>query len=305
MYKERSISTSQLFCLLFLCRLSAEIIYPRTVSGTPAEAVLALIIAETLRFALALPVVIYSFKGSNIHSAVYKKNKLLGWCGAVFAALLLAGAALRTLFNSSQFAVKNLLNGGTMWIIFAVSAIFAVYAALTGVEALARSGAIFLIAAALVTVTVMLADIPYMHTDGLSARGDFSALLGDIIERVLRGGDYLIFAALLPYVNKKKSSSAGLTAMLFAVFSLLGGLLITVTSCLVLRDMYGLCEYPHIAAASLSDVALFKRLDGASAAVWTLCAAFRSGVMLFAAGSAIAEVYRAGHAAKRVERSAE
>ncbi|MDE7361385.1 MAG: GerAB/ArcD/ProY family transporter [Oscillospiraceae bacterium] len=302
MLKRNSISTSQLFCILFLCRLSAEVVYPRTVSGTAAEAVLALIIAEVVRFVLALPVIIYSFKGCNIHRAVYGKNKFLGWCGALFAALLLGAAALRTLFNSSQFAVKNLLNGGVSWVVFAVSAIFAVYAAIMGAEALARSGAIFLIAAALISVTVILADIPYMSTEGLSARGSFSALLKDTVERVLRGGDYLIFAALLPYVNKKKSSSTGLTAMMFAVSSLLGGLVITLTSCLVLREMYGLCEYPHIAAASLADIAFFKRLDGGAAAVWTLCAAFRSGVLLFAAGSAVAEVYRAGHsgAAKEV-----
>ncbi len=307
MLKENSISPSQLFCMLFLCRLSAEIVYPRTAAGTAWEGVIALVIAELVRFVLALPVIIYSFKGTNVHRAVYKKNRFFGWCGALFAALLLVAAALRTLFNSSQFAVKNLLNGGTMWIIFAISAIFAVYAAITGVEALARSGAIFLIAAALITLAVILADIPYMQTDGFSARGDFSALLGDTFERVIRGGDYLIFAALLPYVSKKNKSSSGKTALWFAAASLLGGLLITVTSCLILRDMYGLCEFPHIAAASLADIAFFKRLDGASAAVWTLCAAFRSGVMLFAAGSAVVEVYRAGHSqtAKKIQRGAQ
>ena len=307
MYKENSISTSQLFCILLLCRLSAEIVYPRTVAGTAREGIIALVIAEILRFILALPVIIYSFKGTNIHRAVYKKNKLFGWCGALFAALLLCGAALRTLLNSSQFAVKNLLNGGTIWIIFAISAIFAVYAAVMGIESLARSGAIFLMAAALITLTVILADIPYMQTDGFAARGDFKALLGDTFERVMRGGDYLIFAALLPYVGKKNKSSAGSSVLWFAAGSLLGGLMITVTSCLVLRDMYGLCEYPHIAAASLADIAFFKRLDGASAAVWTLCAAFRSGVMLFAAGSAVVEVYRAGHTAagKKIQRGAE
>ena len=63
MPKENSISTSQLFCVLLLCRLSAEIVYPRTVSGTAGEAILALIISEIVRFALALPVIIYSFKG--------------------------------------------------------------------------------------------------------------------------------------------------------------------------------------------------------------------------------------------------
>lgn len=307
MLKENSISSSQLFCILLLCRLSAEIIYPRTASETAWEGIIALVIAEIVRFVLALPVIIYSFKGTNIHRAVYKKNKLLGWCGALFAALLLAAAALRTLLYSSQFAVKNLINDGIGWIIFAISAIFAVYAAAMGIEALARSGAIFLIAAALVTITVIAADISYMRTEGFSARGDGAALIGDIFERVMRGGDYLIFAALLPYVNKKNRSSSGKTALWFAAGALLGGLLITVTSCLVLREMYGLCEYPHIAAASLSDISFFKRIDGVSAAVWTLCAMFRGGVMLFAAGSAIAEVRHAGRTVSenKIRRGAE
>lgn len=305
MIKQGTISTSQFFCILLLCRLSAEIVYPRTVSGTAREAVLALIIAEIIRFALALPVIIYSFKGNHIHRAVYNKNKLLGWCGAVFAAMLLAGTTLRTLLYSSQFAVKNLINDGAGWMIFTISVIFAVYAAAMGLEALARSGAIFLIAAALTTLTVFLADIPYMQTDGLSARGDFSALIGDIFERIMRGGDYVIFAALLPYINQKNKSSSGKTVLSFALFSMLASLLITVTSCLVLREMYGLCEYPHIAAASLSDIAFFKRIDGVSAAVWTLCAMFRGGVMLSAAGSAVVEVYRAGRSPEKSGKAAE
>lgn len=210
MFKEKSISAQQLFCILLLCRLSAEVVYPRTVAGTAAEGIAALVIAELVRFVLALPVIIYSFKGCNVHRAVYGKNKFFGWCGALFAALLLVASALRTLFNSSQFAVINLLNGGVSWVIFAISAIFAVYAAIMGAEALGRSGAIFLAAAALVSVIVILADIPYMSTESLSARGDFSALLGDTADRVLRGGDYLIFAALLPYVNKKKAPRRGL-----------------------------------------------------------------------------------------------
>lgn len=305
MIKQATISPSQFFCILLLCRLSAEIVYPRTVSGTAREAVLALIIAEIIRFALALPAIIYSFKGNNLHRAIYNKNKLFGWCGAVFAALLLAGTALRTLLYSSQFAIKNLINDGAGWMIFTISAAFAVYAAAMGIEALARSGAIFLIAAALITLTVFLADIPYMQTDGFTARGDFSALAGDIFERIMRGGDYIIFAALLPYIGQKNRSSSGKTVLSFALFSMLGSLLITIMSCLVLREMYGLCEYPHIAAASLSDIAFFKRIDGVSAAVWTLCATFRGGVMLFAAGSAVVEVYRAGHSQKNSGKTAE
>lgn len=299
MFKEYpKISTSQLFCMLLVSRLSSEIVYPRTASGTPLEAILALIISEAVRFMLALPLIIYSFGGSNIHRSVYNRNKAFGWLGAVFAALLLAAAALRTMFNLSQFAVKSLLPGGVMWIVFALAAIFAVYSALMGTEALARAGAIFLIAAAVVTITVAVADIPFINArsfDSLFDYGGGSSLIRDIIERVMRGGDYLIFAAMLPYVSHERKSELGRTAVLFGLCSTVAALIICGVNCLVLREMYGQTEYPFLATASLSDISLFKRLDGFAAAIWSLCAAYRSGVLLLSAEHALVEVYRAGH----------
>lgn len=287
------ISASQLFCILMLSRLSAEIVYPRTQSGAAVEAISALVISELARFALALPLILYSFKGVNIHRAVTLKNRFFGWCGGLFAAVLLVGASFRTLFYTSEFTVKNLLIGGMMWSVFIISAVFAVYAAVMGVEALARTSAIFIIAAALITVTVILADIPYMKTTAITGGGDFDEFLGELTERFLRGGDYLIFSALLPYVNKKTPASSGKCALMFGLFSTLAAAAVCIVSCLVLRELYGQSQYPFIAAASLSDIAFFKRLDGATAAVWMLCAVFRSGVMLLAAGKTLSEVYNA------------
>ena len=303
MFKEYpKISTSQLFCMLMLSRLSSEIVYPRTASGTALDAVLALVISEVLRFLIALPLIIYSYNGCNVHRSVYNKSKALGWLGAVFAALLLIAAALRTMFDLSQFAVKSLIPGGVMWIVFALAAIFAVYSALMGTEALARSGAIFLVAAAIVTLTVMIADIPYINVrsfESFSSFGNSTSFLSDIIDRVMRGGDYLIFAAMLPYVSRNRKSELCRTAVLFGVFSTIAALAVCGFNCLVLREMYGLTEYPFLAAASLSDISLFKRLDGFAAAVWSLCAAFRSGVMVLSAENALIEVYKAGHSPKK------
>lgn len=287
------ISAPQLFCILMLTRLSAEIVYPRTQSGAAVEAISALVISELARFALALPIIIYSFKGVNFHRAVTQKNRFFGWCGGLFSAALLVGAALRTLFYTAEFTVKNLLIGGVMLSVFIISAVFAVYAAVMGAEALARTSAIFIIAAALITVTVILADIPYMKTTAITGGGNFDEFLGELVERFLRGGDYLIFAALLPYVNKKTPASSGKCALMFGLFSTLAAAGLCIVSCLVLRELYGQSEYPFIAAASLSDIAFFKRLDGAAAAMWMLCAVFRSGVMLLAAGKVISEVYNA------------
>ena len=87
--------------MLLVSRLSSEIVYPQTVrlSGTALEAIIALAVSEAIRFLLALPLIIYSYNGSNVHRSVYNKNKTLGWLGAVFAALLL--------FNFISVSITN------------------------------------------------------------------------------------------------------------------------------------------------------------------------------------------------------
>ena len=296
--KQVKISPQQLFCVLLLSRLSAEIVYPRTSAGTASESVIALLISEAVWFLLALPLIIYSFGGSNFHRSVYRRNKFFGWAGAIAAALLLVFAAAHTLYSTSLFAVKSIQTGGAMWLIFVIAAAFALYAASMGVEALSRTSGIILIGAAAVTIAVMLCSIPQINSESFAAmteNGSFDSLVGDIINRLTRGGDYLIFAALLPYVRTEKNTTRARCVLLFTLVSVAGSIAVTVVNCLVLRQLYGLCEYPILAVASLSDIAIFKRLDGITAAFWSLAAALRGGIMLLSARCAPIEVYRAGH----------
>ena len=287
------ISAAQLFCMLMLSRLSAETVYPLSGTGYGGETLLALVIAEVIRFLLALPLIIYSAKGNNFYRSAYRKNKFIGWSSAVIAFLLLAGAAVKSLFHTVVFAQRGLLPKGSPVVLTLIVAGFALYAAIMGVEALARSGTLFLVAATIITAAVMLADIPYMKFAEMDfSRSQYSGLIGDIVERLLRGGDYLIFAALLPYVapkKEKRSMNACAASLFFALFSALAGLLLCAFYCLTLREFYGMTEYPFFAAASLSDIALLKRLDGIGTALWALGAAFRTALMLFAAWNVITE----------------
>lgn len=291
----KKISVSQLFCILILTRLSAEIVYPNMPSNNAIWSMVSLVISEIAMFVLALPFIVYSFRGEDFWGAIYRKNRFFGWVFALGAAAVLVGAALLTLFYSVEFALKNLLIGGSLLVLFITSAIFAVYAAIMGVESLARAGVIFLVGAVLVTVTVILADIPYMEisTSEITFDGGFGIGLDETVWRFMRGGDYLIFSALLPFVNRKNNNSAGKCGLLFGLFSTVATVLLCVVCILVLREMYGICEYPFIAAASLSDIAFFKRLDGVAAAIWVLAAVFRSGVMLLSAWKVIERVYAA------------
>ena len=57
------ISAAQLFCILLLMRISAELVYP-TSGGFGGTGLAAALTAEVIRFVVALPVLIYSFKGT-------------------------------------------------------------------------------------------------------------------------------------------------------------------------------------------------------------------------------------------------
>ena len=288
------ISAQQLFCIMLLSRITMDAIAPPPAPNGAAEALAVIAATEIARLALASPLIYFSFGKDNFHRYLYSKNRAWGWISAIFAAILLVGAAAKSLVFGSNFAFKNLVGGGAAWIVFAAGIAFALYAAFMGVEALARSGVLFLIAAGIITAAVFLADIPYAKITPMWSEGGFGTFFKDVVRCFSNGGEYLVFAALLPYVNRDdKPNCAGNAVLWFALISALASAAICALNYLVLREMYPLAEYPFIAAASLSDIALFKRLDGLSAAVWGLCAAFRSGLMLLSAWSVIMTVNRA------------
>lgn len=289
----KKISVPQIFCLLVLTRISSEVVYPRTAATDAAAAICAAGLAEVIQLVLAVPAIVYSFRGNDFYGAVCRKNKFWGVVVGVTAALLMISSAIMAIVYSSEFTIKNLLTGGSMWVVFIITAAFAVYVAVEGAEAAARSGAIFLVISILVSITVVLADIPNMKFIDEKIAFDFElkSFIEEVIKDIPRGGDYLVFTAFLPYVAKKNMRSSGRCSLLFGLSAIIIVTGIALFNCFVLREFYGYVEYPFIAAASLSDIAFFKRLDGAAAAVWVLCAAFRAGVFLFCASGVLRNIF--------------
>lgn len=126
--------------------------------------------------------------------------------------------------------------------------------------------------------------------------------LTDVVERFCRSGEYLVFAALLPYVRSSNSADRkklGAAGFCFAAAGAVCSALFCVFFGAVLGEYYSMTDYPIAAAGSLADVVLFKRLDGAACAVWSMASAFRMGVMLFAAWSVIGEVLKCSRGASQ------
>lgn len=200
------ISAAQLFCILLLMRVSSELAYPSK-GGFGGSGLAAALTAEAVRFLIALPVLIYACKGGGFYAAVWRKNRFLGWVAAVGAALLLAGFVVRTAVYASGFVRRNMLLKTPQLLIALLMAAFAVYAAVKGGEALARAGVLFLWAAGIVTVLLILADIPYMDFGRELPEWSTALFLTDVVERFCRSGEYLVFAALLPYVRSSNAQT--------------------------------------------------------------------------------------------------
>lgn len=270
--------------------------------GFGGSGLAAALTAEAVRFLIALPVLIYACKGGGFYAAVWRKNRFLGWVAAVGAALLLAGFVVRTAVYASGFVRRNMLLKTPQLLIALLMAAFAVYAAVKGGEALARAGVLFLWAAGIVTVLLILADIPYMDFGRELPEWSTALFLTDVVERFCRSGEYLVFAALLPYVRSSNSADRkklGAAGFCFAAAGAVCSALFCVFFGAVLGEYYSMADYPIAAAGSLADVVLFKRLDGAACAVWSMASAFRMGVMLFAAWSVIGEVLKCSRGASQ------
>lgn len=276
------ISKYQLFCILLLSRLASAFVFPQTGGFTGTEFA-ALLTAEGIRLLLALPVIIYSAKGRNLYGAAARKSRFLGLSMSAVTGAAAVFLAAKTVFSAAEYARSTIITGVYSAVIALIIAAFAVYAAAKGVEAIARAGVLFLVAAAVVTLAVVLSDIPYMRLREIGGAELSDGFVYQIAEQLLRGGEYLIFSALLPFV---KQGGAG-TMLTFAVCSVSAVILVGIFSMSVLGEFFALTEYPFTSAAQLADVILFKRLDGFAAAVWTLGAALRAGLLLLSAYTAI------------------
>lgn len=288
------ISKYQLFCILLLSRLSCEIVFPQT-GGFSATGFAALLTAEGIRLLLALPLLIYSTRARDLYGSVAKKSRMLSVLLALFAAFFTAFLAARTILLNAEYAQRTIITGMSGAVIAVIITIFAVYIAVKGAEALARAGVLFFVVALLFTLVIVLADIPQMRMREINGAELNDSFWFHVLEQLLRGGEYLVFAALLPRISK---GGCG-TMLMFSLCSVVGIVLIGIFGMSVLGEFYGIAEYPFTAAAQLADVTLFKRLDGFAGAIWTLAAAFRAGLLLYAAVGTVNSVLHIGRAEER------
>ena len=294
------ISTGQLFCILLLSRLSAEVVFTDSVSFS-GSSLAALAAAELINFLLALPVIVYSARGSSVYGRLAEKNRAFGAVSGYISAFVICWLASRTLLYAAEYAQHSLVSGMSGAVLCVLLGGFAVYSAVKGIEAVCRASLLFAAAAVVVSAAVVLADIPHLQLRRISAAQPDSEFLHHVLHRVLRGGEYLIFAALLPYVRGRKKSSSCKTVLLFAASSLAGTLLMSVFSMSVLGEVCNIAKYPFTAAAGLADITLFKRLDGFAAAVWAASAGLRSAVMFFSAYAMIKSVLKPSEDRARIK----
>lgn len=286
------ISPNQLLCLLLLSRFSAEIVFPHG-GGFDASSLAALAAAELLRFLAALPVIVYSMNKTSVYGAISQKNRALGIIAGYISAFAVMFLATRSVLFTAEYAQRFLAAGMSGAVLAVLLGIFAVYAAVKGIEAIGRTGLLLAAAAVIISVAVVLADIPHMELRHINGAQYDESFIRQAADYALRGGEYFIFAALLPYISKSKRGMGACGAsLIFALCSISGTLLIKLFSMLVLGEVYAITEYPFTAAAGLSDITLFKRLDGFMAAIWATCAGLRSALLLFSGYAMISTVLK-------------
>ena len=283
MTDSNKISASQLFCVMLLCSLGGELVYP-FLGGYSTEELLAIVVAAAIRLAAAFPIILYSFCKGSLYGEMYRKSKPLGWVAAITAAVLLIVYASVALANTAEFVERNMLTHQSEWLIIALIAAFAVFCAVSGAEGISRAAVIILVLLVVLIAAVVLTDIPHIDLDRAAPPESSGGIWQSVIKRLLSGGEYLSFAVLLPYISRK-SSAAGKAALFYALTYTLLGVGLYVFYSAVLGELYTLAEHPFIAAAQLADAMLIKRMDGIACAMGALAAAVKCGVLIFCAAA--------------------
>ena len=278
------ISAAQLFCLLTLCSLSAELVFPY-LGGYTTEQLLAVVIAAAVRAVVAFPIIIYSFCGDSLYAAIAKKNRILGWIAALIAFLMLSGYAAITVYNTVGFVQRNMLPNSEVILLIAIVIAFSVYCAVKGIEGISRASVVIFVISAIIIITVVLADIPHMEaggimpTDRITGIETDDGIVSQVLKRLLCSGEYLAFAVLLPRV-RREHLSAGKAALFYALANALVGVGLFVLYSVVLGELYSVSEFPFAAVSQLADVVLIKRMDGIACAFATILIAITYGSVL-------------------------
>lgn len=284
MNERPKISGGQLTALLFAGRMSGCLLLSSEglAHFSVVDCLLSAALNGLLLFFLFLPTLRLLRTGeTGTTERVYARSKAGGKITDAAYLLLCLFILLLDIVQFSDFALKTMHEGLSLWLLSVVFVVVCVVASGCGIQAIARASTPVALFAAACLIVFAVALIPQMHPFHFSppqTEGLLLAMKKAVLD-LPRTAEVAAIGLLYPYVNGSQMRSCIRFCGLTAVFSALA----IVTAVGVLGGTAGMSAYPFYTAVSAARIGVLQRLDALVVAVWlgTFFVRFTLFVQLF------------------------
>ena len=272
MQNSNKISSSQLFCLLFLSRILTGLTYSPQMVGSKGvwDNMISELGSFLITFIIVLPIYFLykKEKGLSIIDVSFKVNSNYGRVVASYYVIYFILTGIKTLFNFNLLitnVLNPLINNQLMMLVIVL---ISIYAVLKGIEGLVRASTIILfimiciVFFIFITLTIQIDPINYLP---MMLDGPYDAVNG-LIYLVANSSELVAIGLLAAFVkgNIKKG------IIFYNVFSYV---LSTITIIIVVGAMGSFIKtqfFPIYSATSLAEVGILRRLDSIYLSVFTM-----------------------------------
>lgn len=270
--KASKITVTQFFLLLFLSRIMVNITYNPYLNGSGKmfDHILSCLVSFAITFIIFIPTYIL-YKRYPTLSILEEANSLLGKLGIVVAAIFALYFLLISSYALSIYTMfmKNVIMPQTsVFVVCIAVVVVSLYAALKGIEGLARAGMLILVLSLAALIFLILALIPSVDTL------NYTPLLYDGNNQFLDGINIMLsrtsavalIAIFIPFI-KKGSLKAGFISWNIGVYSLMALLILVIVGSQ--GNFLEAHIFPIYAAFNDVSVGFWGRLDIFYLGIWT------------------------------------
>ena len=286
MSKKGTVSASQLFCTLFVCRITSTFTFIVTDADRFSAGDRPLLFLPFFLLGLLSCVPAFLLMGKKQNGTLLERARGFSPAAAgITAAVYAAGAVWSAGIGLAQFEIfmsTVLFPGTRQLVLLGLMTASGVLIARRGLETLTRAGLPVLALTAVSLILVCVSVAKYFDAANLEPplSGGVPSLLKEAYSAAARTGEIAALTAIAPSVKGNIRKGA---AVWFAVFGLTASAVYTlglgVTGAYGERQMFRL-----YALTVLSRFGVIERPDAAVCAVWVLCSLVRLAFYIYIAG---------------------
>ncbi len=286
------ISSFQLFCVLFVCRLLGTFTYMSQLQTTlhAGSRIASAALCFVFSILTALPGLLFLKNLPNTsfltaaETVSVKSSRVFSIC---YTFVFLFSAVI-TLTRFGLFAGTVLLQNAGLYIAIFFLLAVSIYCAQQGLQALSKTTVIFaiLICASLLTISIGNIDNCQFINIPAIQRNDIREIIKQAFLSACRN---IEITAVLFTADQIQGKPSAVILKFLAVFSILSVLLFTLAGGVL--GEYGEQQiFPLFTLSSIADIGIFEHMEDLLTGIWIVCAMLKTAFLLYVASNCLQRV---------------